>query len=135
MKTKGKKSYAINHYKFLKQLTDKDNRSKLLKGASPSQIRAILELAVNNVINAKSPNHKVTSLVRNCCSPTLHKKGHVHVKPLGIVKAKSILNQKGGFLPFLPLLLSALPLIGKAALAGAVTAGAGHLVNKAINQS
>ena len=71
MKTKGKKSYAINHYKFLRQLTDKDNRSKLLKGASPSQIRAILELADNNVTNAKSPNHKVTSLVRNCCSPTL----------------------------------------------------------------
>ena len=127
-----KKPYVIKESKFLHQLANKQDQSKLLKKSSPSQIRAILELSVNNVVRSKKPNQEIVTLVRKCCSPTLHRKGSVHVKALGIVKAKKILNQTGGFLPLIPLLLSVLPFIGKAVLAGVVTAGAVHLVKKAL---
>lgn len=119
---------------------------KVLQSASPKLRKAILSNAndktictlvevVSNLLKGNIPmkphqrkqllkyKNKLRKLTK-CCSK--------HNKVINKLKARKLLNQSGGALPFLiPLLL---PLIAKAALSGAIAAGTGIATKKLLGQ-
>jgi len=125
---------------------EKGNRKEIhniIKRATPAQIKSLLIIAYKYCSGKKKLNpqqnkkvcrgkRKIEQFANTCLSHTLHRVGQVHCKSEGVKRARGLLlNQRGGFFPALiPLFAAIAPLIGKAALAGAVSAGAGLAVKK-----
>src|SRR5713101_2518008 len=134
---------VIRKFLYSLQSTKGKHIGRLVKRAKPHLIRALLAIA-HHYYSGKSKlspqqnkrvsqgRAKIGEFANTCLSHTLHKKGAVHCKAEGVKRARKLLvNQKGGFFPALiPLIVALAPLIGKAALAGAVSAGAGLAVKK-----
>jgi hypothetical protein len=109
-------------------------RKAIIKNADDKTICTLVEI-VTNLLNGNIPlkSHQRSQLlkfknslrkVKACCSK--------HNKVINKGKARKLLNQSGGALPFLiPLLL---PLIAKALLGGVVAAGAGVATKKILGQ-
>lgn len=136
------------HQPFLNRLAhtgDCKERRKLINRASSEQLKTIpslvyniltgkLDLSEKNSESKKVRNHicanrlKFRKFINSCCSPTKHRRGRIHIKPKGVEYLRNQLaQQRGGFFP---LLIPLLALAGKAALAGAVSAGTGLVVKK-----
>jgi hypothetical protein len=141
--------HLSKHQPFLCRLAcckDQSQRRQLIKRAKPEQLKNIASVVYNTLagrIDLK--NHrgvrrhllrhreKIRRFVNSCCSPTL-RTDKVHIKPEGVARIRQLLGsktseQEGGILPALIPLLA---LLLKAALAGAVSAGTGLVVKKAI---
>ena len=118
---------------------DKKIRNYLIENATPEQRRALIELIVNTVQgNLKLSSNQIKRLkkykkhLRYICIICLNRKQN---KIINISKkgAKKSIVQVGGILPFLiPPLLA---LAGKAALGGAISAGAGYATKKIIDSA
>lgn len=112
-------------------------RKSLMKNMSKDQRKATIELLVNiskgnlKVSPAtlqKLKKHK--SLLRRLCKVCYSSKRNKIINT-NSKSAKKLVEQTGGFLPFA--ILPLLALAGKAALGGAVSAGAGYATKKIID--
>lgn len=133
------------HSNFLKRLSKAKNyreRRELVQRASCDQLKTIPSLVYNilrgqitlprkslarrhTLINQK----KLGRFVNSCCTPTVKSpKNRVHIKPAGVQYVREQLQQQRGGV--FPLLFPLIALAGKAALAGAVSAGTGLAVKK-----
>lgn len=139
-------SQIRKHQSFLRQIVGAESpsaRRRIIQRATSDQLRAIAGLIYNILKGQVRLDRKGQQLVskhrerfrrfiNTNCSPTLHRPGCIHVKPAGIRRIRGELSQqRGGFLPFL---LPLLGLVGKAALAGAVTGATGLAVKKIAGQ-
>ena len=129
------------HKGFLQFLSNCDPKMLkiILKNATNDQKRFLVEL-VSNVLrgnipltkNQKLKLHKHKSKLRKVCEVCVQTKKNKIIN-LNSQKGKKAINQIGGALPFL--LLPLLALAGKAAAAGAVSAGAGYATKKIIESA
>lgn len=131
------------HQPFICRLgnSNSDTCRQLLRQAQPQQIKSIISVVYNILKGAVPLTPAQKRLVRkhkdllrkfvnsSCC---LSKKNKAYVNSEAVKKVRRHLSeQKGGILP---ILLPLLALAGKAALAGAVTAGTGLAVKKLAGQ-
>lgn len=130
--------------KFLHKLqqVSASKQHSFIRKAKAAEIRALLHIAYNYLKGGASKlaikdrkrinqrGGRIRELAIKCLSHSSRCKNGVLCRPEGIVKARQLL-QRGGFFPALiPLIAAIAPLIGKAALAGAVSAGTGLAVKK-----
>lgn len=133
------------HQPFICRLGHTKDRKEcraLICRATPEQLKSIVGVLYNTLkgkipLNSHQRRHvfknrlKFRNFINSCCSATRKKKDRVHIKPEGVRKIRRHLsasvNQQGGLFP---LLIPLLALAGKAALAGAVTAGTGLAIKK-----
>ncbi len=103
----------------------------VFKHASPRSVKAVVELVANRHCAKVSPSQikrlkrykQYYNSIANCCTKD---------KKVQHNKARKLLqkNQSGGILPLIPIILAAAgPVIAKAAVGAAVSAGAGALIN------
>ena len=126
------------YLKFLIK-ADKKVRNHLIENATPKQRHALIELIVNTVQgNLKlSPTQlkklrKYKNHLRYICIICLNRKQNKIIN-VNKKEAKKSVVQVGGVLPFIiPPLLA---LAGKAALGGAISAGAGYATKKLIDRA
>lgn len=102
----------LKNKRFLEYYLEADpsSRKKLLKGANNEQIKSLCEATLNVVKkNVRIPSHAKHALCRH---KTVIKR--IAFKKEPIAKKKSLLVQKGGFLPIV--LSTILPLLANALL-------------------
>ena len=124
----------INQKHFIHTLKDSNSavRKVLLKNATSEQRKAIMEIIVN-ILNGNVP---LTSKQKNALSKHKNKLRNLCAscyKNKVINKRKIPVEQVGGALPFL--IAPILALLGKAAAAGAVSAGASFVTEKVIDSA
>lgn len=130
----------MKHKSYLEILSKADDkvRKLLIQNATPQQRHALIELIVNTVQgNIKLTPKQINKLkkykryLHYICIICLNKKQNKIVN-VNKAEAKKGVVQVGGILPFLiPPLLA---LAGKAALGGAISAGAGYATKKIIDR-